>query len=142
RGRKHRGLAVLFCLALLLIGYAYTLESKLDWRTPLTSTAAQAGPSKVAPKGLPWLAWSPEAVAEARAAGHPVVVDFTAKWCPTCNTIVKPSFESAAVQKRLKEVNATVLVADYTLRSDEITAELKRFQRAGVPLVLVYPSNP
>ena len=141
RGRSRRGLAGSLCLILLIGGYAYALESKLDWRAPLTGTIAQTGPSKVAPKGLPWQSWSPEAVAEARAAGHPVVVDFTAKWCPTCNTIVKPSFENSAVQKRLKEVNATILVADYTLRPDNITAELKRFQRAGVPLVLIYPAD-
>jgi thiol:disulfide interchange protein DsbD len=68
-----------------------------------------------------------------------VVVDFTAKWCPTCNTIVKPSFESDSVQKKLKEVNAVALVADYTHFPPEITSELQRFQRAAVPLVLVYP---
>ena len=111
-------------------------------RAPITSNVAQAGPSKIAPKGLDWQPWSPEAVAQARSAGRPVVVDFTAKWCPTCNTIIKPSFENSTVQKRLKDLNAVVLVADYTLRPDAITAELKRFQRAGVPLVLVYSPNP
>ena len=70
-----------------------------------------------------------------------MVVDFTAKWCPTCNTIVKPSFESDSVQKKLKEVNAVALVADYTHFPSDITAELQRFQRAAVPLVLVYPRN-
>ena len=142
RGRKHRGVAALFCLALLAIGYAYTLESKLEWRAPITSNVAQAGPSKIAPKGLDWQPWSPEAVAQARSAGRPLVVDCTAKSCPTCNTIIKPSFENSTVQKRLKDLNAVVLVADYTLRPDAITAELKRFQRAGVPLVLVYSPNP
>src|SRR5438477_8231021 len=33
------------------------------------------------------------------------LVDFTAKWCVTCNTIVKPALESAAVRKRLKETD-------------------------------------
>jgi len=69
------------------------------------------------------------------------VVDFTAKWCPTCNAIIKPSFENADVQKKLKQLNAVALVADYTRFPDSITAELKRFQRAAVPLVLVYPRN-
>jgi thiol:disulfide interchange protein DsbD len=142
RGRSHRGLAVIACAILLVIGYLYTLENKLEWRSPLTASSNVAGNSKVAPKGLPWQPWSAEAVAAARAAGRPVVVDFTAKWCPTCNTIVKPSFEKQSVQEKLKQSNAVTLIADYTLRPDDITAELKRFQRAGVPMVLVYPARP
>jgi len=139
RGRKGRGFAALLAAALLGIGYAYALETKLDWRAPISGSAASAAAPKVAPKRLPWQPWSPEAVAAARADGRPVVVDFTAKWCPTCNAIVKPSFEKSAVQKKLKEVNAVLLVADYTHFSDSITAELKRYQRAAVPLVVVYP---
>jgi len=141
RGRKHRLVAGLFAAGLLAIGYFHALENKLDWREPLTEVAGQATPSKVAPRGLAWQPWSPEAVAEARAAGRPVVVDFTAKWCPTCNAIVKPSFENPAVQRKLKEVNAVALLADYTRFPENISAELKRFQRAAVPFVLVYPKN-
>jgi len=139
RGTKRRGVAGVISVLLLVVGYAYALESKLEWRAPIKETAANSGTSKVVPKGLAWEKWSPEAVAAARAEGRPVVVDFTAKWCPTCNTIVKPSFESDSVQKKLKEVNAVALVADYTHFPADITAELQRFQRAAVPLVLVYP---
>jgi thiol:disulfide interchange protein len=141
RGRRRRGLAAAISVLLLIIGYTYALESKLEWRAPITETTANSSPSKVVPKGLAWDKWSPEAVAAARAEGRPVVVDFTAKWCPTCNTIVKPSFESDSVQKKLKEVNAVALVADYTHFPSNITAELQHFQRAAVPLVLVYPRN-
>jgi len=142
RVRKHPLVAGLFAVGLLMIGYFYALENKLAWRQPITDTAGEPGGSKVAPRGLAWQPWSPEAVAEARAAGRPVVVDFTAKWCPTCNTIVKPTFENAAVQRKLKEINAVPLLADYTRFPENITAELKRFKRAAVPLVLVYPRNP
>jgi thiol:disulfide interchange protein DsbD len=141
RGRSQRGLAGAISVVLLIIGYTYALESKLEWRTPISQSATSSGPSKVVPKGLAWEKWSPEAVAAARAEGRPVVVDFTAKWCPTCNTVVKGSFENESVQKKLKEVNAVALVADYTHFPADITAELQRFQRAAVPLVLVYPRN-
>jgi len=43
---------------------------------------------------------------------------------------------------KLKEINAVALIGDYTREDDAITAELKRFGRAGVPLVLVYPADP
>jgi thiol:disulfide interchange protein DsbD len=70
-----------------------------------------------------------------------VLVDFTAKWCLTCNTVVKPALESSAVREKLREVNGVGLLGDYTRRPDDITDELNRHGRAGVPLVLVYPAN-
>src|SRR5256885_10699205 len=62
----------------------------------------------VAPRGVAWNAWSPEAVAAAREAGQPVVVDFTATWCPTCNTIVKPDRKST-------RLNSSHLVISYAV---------------------------
>ena len=38
-------------------------------------------------------------------------------------------------------MNAVALLGDYTRFPDNITAELNRFNRAGVPLVLVYPKD-
>ena len=70
-----------------------------------------------------------------------MVVDFTAKWCLTCNTIVKPALESSSVRKKIQELHAVALLGDYTAFPDRITDELNRFGRAGVPLVLVYPAN-
>jgi thiol:disulfide interchange protein len=39
-------------------------------------------------------------------------------------------------------MNAVALLGDFTHFPDAITTELNRFNRAGVPLVLVYPKNP
>ena len=48
---------------------------------------------------------------------------------------------AAALQDALKELDAAALVGDYTRFPDAITTELNRYNRAGVPLVLVYPKN-
>lgn len=141
QGVQHRGLA-LGAIAILLVGsYVFVVEGRLQWRK---ASAAEAQALTVASlgSGVEWKPWSRAAVVEARSAGKPVLVDFTAKWCLTCNTIVKPALESAAVQKKLKAVNAVALLADYTLLPSEMTAELNRYGRAGVPLVLVFPGNP
>jgi len=113
----------------------------LSWVDSIKEETAGNTRSRVAPRGVAWEKWSPEAVAAARAAGRPVVVDFTATSCLTCNIIVKPSFENESVQKKLKEVDAVTLVADYSLQPQNITDELRRFERSGVPFVLVYPRN-
>jgi thiol:disulfide interchange protein DsbD len=81
-------------------------------------------------------------MAKARADGHPVLVDFTADWCLTCQVNKKTSIEIPSVRAKLKSMNAIALLGDYTRFPDNITTELNRFSRAGVPLVLVHPKNP
>ena len=39
-------------------------------------------------------------------------------------------------------MNALALLADNTLETPAIISELKKFGRAGVPMVLVYPRDP
>jgi len=141
RAGENRWPGRLVAIALVAVGYTFALENRLQWRHPVRESSASQS-SRVAPKGLAWEKWSPEAVAAARASGRPVVVDFTADWCPNCNIIIKPSFENSSVQKKMKETNTLPLVADYSRQPADITAELKRFGRAAVPMVLVYSPNP
>ena len=70
-----------------------------------------------------------------------MLVDFTADWCLTCQVNKKIAIEIPSVREKLKEINAVALVGDYTHFPDSITAELNRYSRAGVPLVLVYPKS-
>jgi thiol:disulfide interchange protein DsbD len=142
RSGKRPWIGRLVTVCLLVVGYGYALEREMQWREPIKEQDAASQRSSISPKGLAWEKWSPEAVAAARAAGRPVVVDFTAVTCLTCNKWVKPTFESDNVQKKLKEVNAATLVADYSLQPQSITDELQRFKRSGVPFVLIYPRNP
>ncbi len=46
-----------------------------------------------------------------------------------------------AVRSRLKALDAVAFRADDTNPNPLIAAELKRFARAGVPLVLVFPAD-
>lgn len=141
RGRTQRGIAMVIALVLLIGGYAFALERELDWRVAMPETSAP-GSLKESPDGVDWQPWSPEAVAQARAAGRPVLVDFTADWCLTCQVNKKLAIEIPSVRAKLKEINAVALAGDYTRFPDNITAELNRYNHAGVPLVLVYPKNP
>jgi thiol:disulfide interchange protein DsbD len=139
RGRRHQTMAVMIALLLLIGGYFFGLEKALDWRHVRPETAA--GSLKESPDGIDWQVWSPAAVAQARAAGRPVLVDFTADWCLTCLVNKKTSLEISSVREKLRALNVVALLGDYTHTPDRITTELNRFHRAGVPLVLVYPPN-
>jgi thiol:disulfide interchange protein len=139
RGRKHKTAATIITLILLVGGYAFALEKELDWRTAMPEETT--GSLKESADGIDWQHWSPEAVAQVRAAGKPVLVDFTADWCLTCQVNKGTSIEIPSVRAKLKEINAVAFVGDYTRTPANITAELNRYNRAGVPLVLVYPKN-
>ncbi|MEW6161142.1 MAG: thioredoxin family protein, partial [Verrucomicrobiota bacterium] len=140
-GTRHRLLARVLSVLVLLLGYFFTLEKELRWRAPVAEAAVR-GNLKESPDGIDWEPWSREAVQAARAAGRPVLVDFTADWCLTCQLNKRTSIEVPDVRKKLKELNAVALLGDYTRFDPAITEELKRFQRAGVPLVVVFPADP
>ncbi|TAK96472.1 MAG: DUF255 domain-containing protein [Verrucomicrobia bacterium] len=121
RGAGRRGVAALLSLALLgAVGtYAATRN-----------------------EGIKWERWSQAAVDKARAEGRPVLVDFTADWCLTCQVNLTTSIDVAKVREKLAEVKAATLVGDYTLEDATIGKELHRFGRDAVPLVVVFPRNP
>jgi len=123
--------AALGAVALLAFGYFVLLEGQLQWRRPVGAVK----------EGITWRVWSPEAVDEARREGHPVLVDFTAKSCLNCKFNKARSIEIKPTRKKLKEIGAVAFEADYTYEDPQIGQELRRFNRPGVPLVLVYPKD-
>ncbi len=140
RGRRRKGLAAGIVILLVAASYSFVLEGQLRWRAPLAPTES-ANSLQESPEGIEWRRWSPEAVAQARANGRPILVDFTADWCATCQANKRVSIEIPSVRAKLKEIKAVALLGDYTSLPPAITTELKRFGRAGVPLVLVYPKE-
>jgi thiol:disulfide interchange protein len=87
---------------------------------------------------ITWEKWSPARVAALQTEGRPVYVDFTARWCATCQANKKVVFGSEEVRRRFRELGVVVLRGDWTSRDAAITAELVRWNRSAVPFNLVY----
>jgi thiol:disulfide interchange protein/DsbC/DsbD-like thiol-disulfide interchange protein len=85
-----------------------------------------------------WEPWSAERVAALQKEGRPIYVDFTARWCATCQTNKKLVFHDAGVLRAVREKKVALLRADWTNRDPVITAELAKWGRAAVPFNLVY----
>ena len=84
--------------------------------------------------------WTPERVAELRAEKKVIFVDFTARWCVTCQ-VNKGAMNDAAVQRTFADLGVVFLEADWTNKDSVIFDELKRHGAGGVPLYLVYPAS-
>jgi thiol:disulfide interchange protein DsbD len=82
--------------------------------------------------------WSPEKLASLRAAGTPVLVNFTAAWCVTCQVNERVAFSNAKVSAAMRRTGTIYLVADWTNRDPAIAKALAEQGRIGVPLYLFY----
>ena len=115
----------------LIVGAAALAVTLLFAWKPLTETQAPAAPSAQT--------WSVARVAELRAQGRPVFVNFTAAWCITCKVNEATTFSSLRVRDAMRARGIVYLEGDWTNRDDAIAAELAAHGRAGVPLYLYYP---
>lgn len=95
------------------------------------------------PAGLEWEPWSPERAAQLRREGRPVYVDFTARWCATCQ-VNKRVYANPRVIALLEDRDVALLRADWTKYDQRITDVLRReFNKAAVPVTVLYrPGEP
>ena len=130
-GRARRWMATVAVAALALLGWSFAPHITSE---PAPQTAAQA------PGG--WQPWAPGVAEQLVASGRPVLVDFTAAWCVTCQYNKKTTLAHADVLADLQAKNVALLRADWTRRDPAITAALAALGRSGVPVyVLMAPGR-
>ena len=142
---------LLLLVALTLLVWALTLSGRTRLALAIFSIAALAGlvratgqyitqPEAQAPvaQAAGWQPWAPGRVEQLVATGQPVLVDFTAAWCVTCQYNKKTTLANPAVLADLAGKNVALLRADWTRRDPAITAALAQLGRNGVPVYVFY----
>lgn len=106
-----------------------------------SSPFALAADASSKSKAEEWEEFSEERIAALQEQGIPVFVDFTAKWCLICqaNHYI---LSTDAVTEKFEQLGVVKMKADWTRNDKKITEALRKFGRNGVPLYLLYGTNP
>jgi thiol:disulfide interchange protein DsbD len=141
--RLCKGLGVLSALygAILLIG---ALLGGDDPLRPVPQAAFAGAHSTVAPAALEFrevetLTALESALMQARSAGQPVMIDFTADWCVSCREMEEYTFPDAAVIAALEPF--MLLRADVTANNDDDKALLEYFRSYGPPTIAFFDAH-
>lgn len=130
--------------ASLLVGAAFLFffsrsQGATVWRVAIAILLLVSGVAFAIPRkhgeGVQWAKYDTKALADARAAGKPVVIDFYADWCLPCKELDEKTFTDPKV---IAELDRYVRVkADLTVPSDAKTQELtKQYGILGVPTIV------
>ena len=87
---------------------------------------------------LKWQEWSPETVQRLRDEGTPVYIDFTARWCATCQ-VNHRVYSSPKLKELFTKHKVVLLKADYTNYDERIKDTLRReYQSEAIPVNVLY----
>lgn len=101
-------------------------------KTPVANSAGQT---------MTWGVWSQEEQDRLLAEGRPVFVDFTAKWCLTCQLNKSRAYTSPVVDL-IQAKGIVALKADKTRPNPAIEAALGKHGRTAIPVnVLLVPNK-
>lgn len=146
RSRRSRVSGIGAALLLFALGllWGWPREEMVEGRfsgSPVMELPAPAfSGTSDKPAVFPWRPGLAELLA---AQGRTVYVDFTARWCATCQVNKRLVFGSTELRDYFRAHKVYVLEADWTRRDEVISAELARWNRYAVPFNVIYaPGRP
>jgi suppressor for copper-sensitivity B len=91
---------------------------------------------------VPWIPYNEAALAQHRSEGKTVMIEFTARWCLTCQSNMKFAIDRPRVANLVDENGVVPLLADWSEPSDEIFSKIKELNSLSIPLLAIYPADP
>lgn len=91
---------------------------------------------------ISWQSYSPPLIDQLLAEKRRIFIDFTAKWCLTCQVNEKIALDNPRVIKKFRELNVALVKADLTFNDPEITAALTKMGRDSIPFYVLYGNTP
>lgn len=113
------------------------------WTLSYNDTITQSTPMPHASKAneVRTIPYQKDTLQQLRSEGKAVWVDATAAWCITCQVNARVALHTDMTMKTFHERDVTLMIADWTRRSQEITDFLAEYGYNGVPLNVYYPPN-
>ncbi len=90
---------------------------------------------------LPWEEFSLAALDEHISADRTVMVDFTARWCPTCKVLERSVLNTKPVQQVVEKNDVVTLVADWSDGDEEIGRVLEALGSKQLPVIAIFPAG-
>lgn len=94
--------------------------------------------AETAPPQSVWQPYDREQIAQARAEGQAVFIDFTAAWCITCQVNKARVLDKPAITELFRQREVLAVRADWTRHDAEITRALATLGRNSVPAYAWY----
>lgn len=141
QSKKTRRIGGIIAVLLIAVGVWGSMPRPVSHTpapaAPTAADATAAGYVVASGEHPTWNTWSKALMDKALADGHPVYVDFTAKWCATCQMNKKTAY-TADVCALFEQGKVVLMRADKTRPDEEIDAEMRRLNRSSVPVNVLY----
>jgi thiol:disulfide interchange protein len=138
-----RRVASVFAVSVIVLAVATPLYALWEFPAADTSSARLGSGLGSGASQAGWEPYNRAAIEQYRAQGRPVFVDFTARWCLSCQVNERAVLNRGDVRRRLRDSGIVLVRADWTKHDESIASALTELGRSGVPTYVFYrPGQP
>ncbi|MDD4155438.1 MAG: thioredoxin family protein [Candidatus Cloacimonetes bacterium] len=125
--KKTQWIITFLAVLIIVFGAMLTLKGQAPANTENSSTYDSF-----------WTKFSEEAIEQGISEGKPVFVDFTAAYCMVCKTNEATVINTSDIKQAFTDKGVLMLKGDYTKKDPLIHKWLQQYNKAGVPLYLLF----